>query len=340
MPMKTREVIHISCEVIILSVVSYFFHKKLKKLSESVDELKKENEELRTGLHQVTKILSSMMMIPSGAFSVPQVPVSSVSRSPLFTPVEKNIQREQHIVFHPLSPIEEEDEDKCRLGISELQEEGKNIFEGSEEVRDADPSGRGSGGGCLWQPEGCKANHDFCKAKISRSPSGAGQDPVFSGPPEGCKVAFGNQRDDALHPEASRPWDSAQEERNTDTPTIIFSTITPPPKKESTAKLEIIENTPITTTQNSLSDSESSRNTISQTASSDMKVSSNSKIESPDIKVSSNSEKSIRSSVSVPNKDSNISVPSILSSTENEKLKVIDPKTLRSLRKKKNGNRN
>jgi hypothetical protein len=278
--MKTREVIHITCEVIILSVISFYFHKKIKKLAENVDELKRENEELRSELHQLTKVLSSMMLLPAGAFSVPP----GVNKGERGTEgiVQKNAQRE-HLVFHPLSPIEEEDEeDKCRLGISELQEEGKNILEGSNEDKE----------------------------------------------------------------------DTVQK---TDTATIIFSTISPQPRRESTAKLEVIENTPpsipsIPNTPTIIAQNNSKASESTQTVSKDVKVSSSNIVPISLEHLQDSSSNSSSSSealpisnplpLATPDNSSNISVPqkvSIPSSTENEKLKVIDPKTLRSLRKKKNG---
>ena len=117
--MKTREVIHITCEIIILTIVGLYLHKRIKKLSDTVEELKKENEELRRDLNDIKKILS-VIIVPHGNI-----------------PLQKNTQERQRVVFHPLSTIEEEeedecDDDKCNLGVAELQEEGKSMLENSD----------------------------------------------------------------------------------------------------------------------------------------------------------------------------------------------------------------
>jgi len=344
MPMKTREVIHITCEVIILSVISLYFHRRLKKLAENVEDLKKENKELKLELDEVKKLLSLIMMPSAPAMQQEQgtgaryftIPVPSGQPSnfetghPSFTPAQRNTQK-GHVIFHPLSPIEEEeeecDDERCRLGISELQEEGSMLASPDETPLDTG----------TWSKRDSQNE-------------------------EGREIS-------------------------SDTATIIFSTISNPPKKESTAKLEVIENIPQSdieqiSTHGRIPDSftsipegnrlaklehnvpEESRKPPNSNISDIIKntVDSNSFSSSGSIR-SADAERVIlataSSIVSVPPSTSsvatNISTPQSVSSgitspssnilnaknepiTENEKLKVIDPKKVKLLRKKKNGN--
>jgi hypothetical protein len=256
--MKTREVIHIACEVIILSVISFYFHKRLKKLTENVEELKKENEGFKLELDEMKNILSSLIMIPSETFSVrapiPQIPQMSVNPS--------SFKQKDHVIFHPLSPIEEEeecDEDKCRLGLSELEEEG-NILS-----------------------------------------SNVSQD----------------------------------DEKIKDTATIIFSTISPLPRKENTAKLEVIENA--LRRETGLAPASSPQGSDAQL--NNPQIDSSSGVISNSIPSSSSSATETQSlSTTTETEQTKVSSALEPQMTKNEKLKIIDPKKVKLLRKKKNGN--
>jgi hypothetical protein len=265
MPMKTRELVHLACEVIILSVASFYFHKKLKKVTETVEELKRENEELKLELDEIKKILSSLIMMPG-----PPPPLGPFNMAPpiihpprqQFIPVQKNAPSKEPVIFRSLSPIEEDedtffpsgktserdfecDEEKCRLGISELQEEGSKLV-----------------------------NNDDIK----------------------------------------------------DTATIIFSTIAPPlSSPKSTAQVEEVVEQPISESQSSSSSSSSSS------------ISSSTTTETIPIP-NPPSTTTVSQSISSPPTTQVVEIPS--STTENEKLKVIDPKTLKSLRKKTKTNGN
>jgi len=115
--------------------------------------------------------------VPSGQ------PSNFETGHPSFTPAQRNTQK-GHVIFHPLSPIEEEeeecDDERCRLGISELQEEGSMLASPDETPLDTG----------TWSKRDSQNE-------------------------EGREIS-------------------------SDTATIIFSTISNPPKKESTSKLEEI----------------------------------------------------------------------------------------------------
>jgi hypothetical protein len=136
--MKTRQLVHITCEIIIITVVSMYFHKRIKKVSEDVEALKKENAELRTDLEDTRRVLASL-----SSFILQQSPSSAtLSPSPIPIPQMPNIQKKfiprprERVVFHPLPPIQEEecDEDKCRSGLSELEEEGSMLSKEEKEM--------------------------------------------------------------------------------------------------------------------------------------------------------------------------------------------------------------
>ena len=122
--MKSRLLVHITCEIIIITVIGLYFHKRIKKISEDIETLKKENSELRLELEDTRRVLSSFILQQPSS-SPPSLPIPDVSRA--FVPRQR-----EKVVFHPMSSIKEEDEEKCRLGLSELEEEGSILNSSSK----------------------------------------------------------------------------------------------------------------------------------------------------------------------------------------------------------------
>jgi hypothetical protein len=357
MPMKTREVIHIVCEVIILSAISYAFNKRLKKLAENVEDLKKENKELKLELDEVKKLLSLIMMPPGSPAMHEQgtegaryftIPIPSGQPSnfetghPSFTPAQRNIQK-GHVIFHPLSPIEEEeecDDERCRLGISELQEEGSMLASPDETPLDTGTwSKRDS-----QNEEGREISSDTATIIFS----------TISNPPKKESTA-------KLEVIENIPQSNTEQ---ISTHGRIPDSFTSIPEGNSLAKLEhnvpeesrkppnsktsdIIKNTVSSNPSDSNSSSSSDiirptnaeRAVLATASSTSPFVSSASVSVSPSTSSGATSisiPQSVSSGITSP--ISNISNAKNGPITENEKLKVIDPKKVKLLRKKKNGN--